>query len=124
MEGTSWQLVSLQSMDDAQGTTSVPDPSKFTVEFGPDGQAFFQIDCNRGKGSYEVEPSEDGMSGSVQFGPIATTMMLCPEPSMDQQVSAWLPDVRTYLFKDGQLHLSRFADSGVLTWKPAPATAG
>ena len=27
LEGTTWQLVSIQSMDDAQGTTPVPDPS-------------------------------------------------------------------------------------------------
>ena len=33
LEGTTWQLVSIQSMDDAQGTTPVPDPSKFMVTF-------------------------------------------------------------------------------------------
>jgi len=115
--GTSWQLVSIQSMDDAQGTTEVPDPSKFTVTFDENDQAFFQIDCNRGKGTYTVAPSDDGVSGSLTFGPIAATLMLCPQPSMDQQVSKALTEVRTYLLKDEKLHLSQFADSGILTWK-------
>ncbi len=103
-------------MDDAQGTTTVPDPSKFTVEFAEDGRALFQIDCNRGNGSYTAEPSEDGDSGSLTFGPIATTMMMCPQPSLDQQVSMSLADVRSYLFRDNKLHLSKFADSGILSW--------
>lgn len=119
LEGTSWQLVSLQSMDDAQGTTTVEDPSKFTVEFGKGGQAFFQIDCNRGKGTYTAEPASDGLSGSLTFGPIATTLMMCPQPSLDQQVSQALTHVRTYLFADDLLHLSKFADGGILTWRPA-----
>ena len=36
LAGTSWRLVSIQSSDDAQGTTPVADPSKFTVSFGTD----------------------------------------------------------------------------------------
>ena len=31
--GTTWQLVSIQSMDDAQGTTRVDDPSRLTLKF-------------------------------------------------------------------------------------------
>ena len=57
LAGTSWRLVAIQSMDDEQGTTTVPDPSKFTVSFGADGRAAFQIDCNRGNGSWEAVPS-------------------------------------------------------------------
>lgn len=117
LEGTAWQLVSIQSMDDAQGTTAVPDPSKFTVEFGKNGEAFFQLDCNRGKGTWKSEPGSSGDSGSVTFGPIATTLMLCPQPSLDQQVSTALGDVRSYLFEDGQLHLSQFADGGILNYR-------
>ncbi len=119
LEGSTWQLVSIQSMDDAQGSTPVPDPSKFTVTFDKDGQAFFQLDCNRGSGGYELEPAGDGTEGNLKFGPIATTMMMCPQPSLDQQVGKALDGVRTYLVKDGQLHLSQVADGGVLTWRRA-----
>ena len=72
LEGTTWQLVSIQSMDDAQGTTPVPDPSKFMVTFDKSGQAFFQLDCNRGKGVLHDGTSGDGSEGKLEFGPIAT----------------------------------------------------
>ncbi len=118
LPGTTWQLVSLQSADDAQGTTPVPDPAKFTVTFDQNGtDAFFQLDCNRGKGTYTLEPGADGSEGKLKFGPIATTMMMCPQPSLDSQVGKALSNVRTYLIKDDQLHLSQLADAGVLTWK-------
>ena len=117
LAGTSWRLVSIQSMDDAQGTTPVPDPAKFTVAFGKDGQASFQLDCNRGSGTYQASPSSDGVSGSLTFGPIAATMMMCPQPSLDQPVSLALSHVRGYLYKDEQLHLSQQADGGILSWE-------
>ncbi len=118
LTGTSWELVSVQSMADAEAT-EVPDPGKFTVEFGEDGKAYFQLDCNRGNGAYTAEPSGDGDSGSLTFGPIAVTQMFCPQPSMDQQVTSSLEHVRTYLFAGDQLHLSKLADGGILTWRPA-----
>lgn len=125
LAGSSWQLVSIQSMDDAQGTTTVPDPSKFTVSFGTDGRALFLIDCNRGNGAYEAQPSSDGVSGTLTFGPIATTMMLCPQPSLYQRVSLALTSVRGYLYKDDRLHMSQDdrlhmsqeVDGGILDWK-------
>ncbi len=117
LTGTSWELTSIQSMDDKQGTTAVPDPTKFTVTFGADGNAHFQLDCNRGNGSYQAEPSDDDTSGTLTFGPIAVTMMMCPQPSLDQKVSSALGAVRTYLFKDDQLYLSLMADGGILAWR-------
>ncbi|CAJ1502211.1 META domain-containing protein [[Mycobacterium] burgundiense] len=118
LTGTSWQLVSIQSMADQQ-PTSVPDPSKFTVAFGADGRASFQLDCNRGTSPYTAEPSADGTSGSLTFGPIAVTEMFCAQPSMDEQVTTSLQFVRTYLVTDDELHLSKLADGGILTWRPA-----
>jgi heat shock protein HslJ len=117
LNGTNWQLTAIQSMDDAQGSTAVPDPSKFTVKFGADGRAAFQLDCNSGSGSFEAKPSADGTSGSLTFGAVATTLMGCPAPSLDQQVGAALPHVRSYLIKDNQLNMSLLADGGILTWK-------
>lgn len=119
LAGTSWRLVSIQSSDDAQGTTPVADPSKFTVSFGTDGRAALQIDCNRGNGSWEATPSGEDGSGTLAFGPVATTLMMCPQPSLDHRVSTALTYVRGYLIKDGQLHMSLLADAGILTWEPA-----
>jgi heat shock protein HslJ len=122
LEDTSWQLVSIQSMDDRQGTTALPDASKFTVTFDKGGQAIFQLDCNRGKGTYTTEAASDGTSGKLEFGPIAATRMLCPPPSLDNAVGKALAGVRSYLFRDDQLHMSQMADGGILTWRRAPTS--
>lgn len=120
LDGTSWRLLSLESMDDKQGTTTVADPSTFTVEFGTDGQAAFRIDCNRGSATWQASASAKE-SGSLTFGPIATTRMACPQPSLDNRVSTALGYVRGYLLKDGRLHMSLLADGGILHWEPNPS---
>lgn len=48
LAGTAWQLNAIQSMDDAQGTTRVAEPDRFTLEFGHDGRAVLRLDCNPG----------------------------------------------------------------------------
>lgn len=120
--GTSWRLVTIESMDDAQGSTAIPDPKAFTVSFDEDGSASFQLDCSRGNGSFEAEPTGDGETGTLTFGPITTTPMRCPAPSLDQDVSAALPHVRGYIFKTDTfgkdlLHMSLMADGGILSWE-------
>jgi heat shock protein HslJ len=118
LAGTHWQLVAIQSMDDAQGTTRITNPEKFTASFGPDGRASFRLDCNRGTGSWKIEPAADRKSGSLAFGPIATTRALCPPPHLDEKIARDLGYVRGYLFKDGKLYLSLMADGGIYEWQP------
>lgn len=119
LTGTTWQLTSIESMAPAeQAGTDIGDPAKYTVSFGEDGHAAFQVDCNRGNSTWQAEPAAAD-SGSLTFGPIATTRMFCPQPSADAQVTAALSRVRSYLISDGQLHLSLEADSGIMHWRPA-----
>lgn len=106
-------------MTTEQPTTTIGDPATYTVTFGDDGQAAFQIDCNRGSGTFESIAAADD-SGSITFGPIALTRMLCPQPSADTKVTAALGNVRSYLLSNGQLHLSLLADSGIMHWEPQP----
>jgi len=121
LAGTSWQLVAIQSMDDAQGTTRPGDPSRYTVTFGANGQAAFQLDCNRMSGEWKATPTTaDARSGQLIFGALAGTRATCAPDSLDQRLSQQLPYVRGYLFQDGQLHLSLFADGGILSWAPIP----
>jgi len=119
LTGTSWQLVAIQSMDDAQGTTCVAEPQRFTLRFGADGRASLRLDCNRGNGSYEMKPAGDGSSGSLNFGPIAATRALCPPPHLDERIARDLGYVRSYLLKDGRLYLSLMADGGIYEWAPS-----
>lgn len=117
--GTTWELVAIQSMDDAQGTTAIAAPEHFTVSFAANGQASFRLDCNRGTATWQATPAADGTTGTLRFGPVATTRAMCPPPHLDQRVARDLAFVRGYLFKDGRLFLSLMADGGVYEWRPA-----
>ncbi len=121
LAGTSWQLVAIQSMDDAQGTTRIADPTRFTLHFGADGRASLRLYCNRATGTFEAIPATDG-SGSLRFGPVATTRALCPPPHLDERVARDLAYVRSYLVKDGKLFLSLMADGGIYEWHPMTIT--
>ena len=117
LSDSKWQLQAIQSMDDAQGTTRIPDPSRFTVLFGADGRASFQLDCNRGTSDWKVE-SANAASGKLTFGPIAATRALCPPPHVDERIARDMAYVRSYLFKDGKLFMSLMADGGIYEWSP------
>lgn len=116
LAGTSWELLSIQSMDDAIGTTNIPDPALYTLTFGRDGRASFKLNCNRAQGSWSAEPGR-GDSGQLSFGMLAATSALCPPPSEDERVARDMAYVRTYLLRDGKLHMSLYADGGIYTWR-------
>lgn len=116
--GTAWQLVSIESMaPDERPSTTIDDPSAYTLDFGGDGRAAFRIDCNRGSATWTFVPAASD-SGSLSFGPVAMTRMACQQPSVDAEVAAALGRVRSYLLSDGLLHLSTEADGGVMHWRP------
>lgn len=122
LTGTTWQLVTIESMaPNEQPSLTVADPSKYTVTFGDDGQAGFRIDCNRGNSTWKVEAAGPD-SGSLRFGPIGVTKMMCPQPSDDSRVATALEWVRSYLVKDSKLHLSLEADSGIMQFEPSPSS--
>lgn len=123
LPGSAWQLQAIQSMDDAQGTTRIPDPSRFTLAFDRDGHATLRLDCNRASTSYKLEAASDGTSGALSFGPLATTRARCAPPQLDQRIARDLSHVRGYLFKDGKLYLSLLADGGIYEWAPLPAAS-
>jgi heat shock protein HslJ len=119
--GTTWQLLEIESMaqPNEEPSLKIADPSRYTVTFGDDGQAGFRVDCNRGNSTWKVEAAGPD-SGSMSFGPIALTKMMCPQPSDDGKVAPALGRVRSYLVKDGKLHLSLEADSGIMHFQPSP----
>lgn len=119
LTGTTWQLTSIESMaPDEQPSTTIAEPSEYTVTFGDDGKAGFRVDCNRGTSTWKIEAASPD-SGSMSFGRIALTRMMCPQPSQDTQVAAALGRVRSYLISDGKLHMSLEADSGIMHWQQA-----
>ncbi|MFO0157408.1 MAG: META domain-containing protein [bacterium] len=118
LAGTSWQLLAIQSMDDRQGTLTEADPSRYTHSFGRDGSAVMRLDCNRASAPWKLTPGPEASSGSLTFGPVAATRARCPPPSIDARVLRDLPDVRSFLLRDGRLHLSLMADGGIYSWGP------
>lgn len=118
LAGSAWELVAIQSMDDALGTIRIAKPATFTLNFSADGRAKFRIDCNRGNATWKATPSAESSSGMLEFGPLATTKMICSPGFDDQKVLRDLPFVRSYLLKDSRLYLSLMADGGVYEWRP------
>jgi heat shock protein HslJ len=121
LEGTTWELVLFQSMDDTQGATQIDDPTLYTVRFDADGRASLRLNCNRATGSWQAAPAADRVSGRLTFGPLAGTRALCPPPSLDERLLRDLGHVRGYLLRDGLLHMSLMADAGIYSWRPARA---
>jgi len=111
LAGTKWQLVRIQSMDDK--VTTPKDRSKYTMEFGVDGNLSMQIDCNRGRGTWKAtEPNQ------LELGPLAVTRAMCPPGSLHDRVVKDMEYVRSYVMKDGHLFLSLMADGGIYELEP------
>ncbi len=121
LAGTAWRLTAIQSMDDAQGTTPITDPSRYTLRFDADGRAALRLDCNRATGSWTAQSAGDH-TGSLRLGPIAATLMACPPPTLGERLVRDLGYVRGYRLADGKLFLSLMADGGILEWVPEPLT--
>ena len=119
LTGTSWHLMSIESMAPAEEpSTTIDEPGLYTVTFGDDDRATFQVHCNRGSSTWQAAAAAPD-SGSLSFGPMALTRMMCPQPSADTKVIAALGRVRSYLIAEGKLHLSLEADGGIMHWTPA-----
>ncbi|MBW8636266.1 META domain-containing protein [Hoeflea sp. WL0058] len=110
LTGTSWRLVEIQSMND---TVARPEnPSRYTLEFLPDGRVAIQADCNRGAGAW----TNDG--GQLQFGPIASTKAMCPPSSISEIYLSQFEWVRSYVMEDGHLFLATMADGSIIEFEP------
>jgi uncharacterized protein len=117
LAGTRWQLLAFQSMDDAQGTTRVAEPARYSVTLGVDGRAAFKLECNRGAGSWKADDLSSG-SGALRFGQITMTRTLCASGSLDTQLPRHLPYVRSFVLKDAHLFMALMADGGIYEWEP------
>jgi len=109
LTGTSWQWV--QSVYEGDMVVLANDPTRYTITFNDDGSVQAQIDCNQGRGTYTVDGS------NLTFGAITSTRMACPGDSQDGVFAADLAAVTSYMFADGNLHLTTSTD-GVMEFAP------
>ena len=113
--GPVWRLVEFRGGDDTKLTPG--DPAKYTIEFESDGGLSARIDCNRGRGTWRSS------GPGLELGPLALTRAACPPGSLhDQMVKHW-PYIRSYVLKDGHLHLALMADGGIYEFEPSPDAA-
>ncbi len=118
LAGTEWRLVEIQSMDDATGVKRPAERGQYTMRLQADGKVTMKVNCNSATGNWSAQPGPEGTSGRFEFGPLAVTSALCPPPSLDEQITSQAKFVRSYLLKDGRLHLSLMADGGIYVWEP------
>jgi heat shock protein HslJ len=92
----------------------VDKPELYTVQFAADGSVAIQADCNRGMAN--VSLAEDNR---ITLSPVATTMMLCPDGSLDGRFLSALEQVALYFQKDGDFFLEASVSSGTLRFRKA-----
>jgi heat shock protein HslJ len=103
----SWQWADLsESLPASQSV--VPDPENYTLTFWEDGSLSFKADCNVGGGSYTVEGSQ------IEFGPMMSTMAMCPPESLYDQYLALLGQVESFAEENGKLVLVLKDGAGVM----------
>lgn len=109
LEGTIWELVSYQNRD-GETVEAVPG-SGARAEF--DGQQISgDSGCNRFSGSYTVD------GNSISIGPLASTLMACPDPLMEQEFgfTSGLQSASTYEISGDQLELANAEGETVVTF--------
>ena len=112
LAGTSWQLVRFQGGDGAVLTPD--DPSKYTLTFNADGSVQARFDCNSGRGIYTLNPPS-----GLEFGTVVMSRTECPPPSLYGDLARRWSYIRSYVIRDGHLHMSMMADGGIFEWAPA-----
>jgi para-nitrobenzyl esterase len=109
--GPVWRLVEFRGGD---GTRLTPDdPAKYTLEFKSDGSLLARIDCNRGRGTWK------STGPGLELGPLALTRAACPPGSLHDPIVKHWPSIRSYVLKDGHLHLALMADGGIYEFEPS-----
>jgi heat shock protein HslJ len=83
-----WQLTKIGP---PSGSELVPgDPSKYTLQFLPDGRVNVRADCNSGQGSYEIDGVE------LTIDQVAMTLMACEPDSLDTEFASTLAFVNSF----------------------------
>jgi heat shock protein HslJ len=116
LAGTSWIVTGYNNGQ--QAVVSVINGTTLTLEFGSDNMVSGNSGCNTFFGPYTQE------SGSIDIGPLAGTLRLCPEPAgvMEQEAQyvAALESAATYRLDGDTLELRTAEDALAATLQRAP----
>lgn len=100
-----WELIEFSHS--AADTVEIAEPSRYTLQFQPDGKLAIGADCNQAVGTYTAE------NGSLDINVTVSTLALCPPDSQAEPMQALLDRAAAYRFDDdGTLLL--LGDDGTL----------
>lgn len=106
LTGVMWQW---ERFLGGRDTGAVPaDPSAYTLEFREDGTVAIQADCNSGSGRFASHPPQ------LIITDLEMTAVACPPGSQSDAFVRNVRDVRSFVFRGGQLYLSLMADAGIM----------
>ncbi|WP_328872364.1 META domain-containing protein [Streptomyces sp. NBC_00287] len=111
LKGTKWTIDTLVSGkgDDATAQ-SLPKGAKAHLTLAKDGTASGNLGCNNFRGKATVK------DGTIEFGPLSTTRMLCEGPVMkaEQELTDILSGKVSYQQKDQELTLTAASGAGLV----------
>jgi heat shock protein HslJ len=105
LTGKTWQWTS----STLEGAATVPDPSKYTIEFLTDGNFGSQVDCNRVSGQFTTTDA-----GGITITPGPSTLAACPDGSLADVYLTGLAGTTSYALNGSQLVLTNSA--GTMTF--------
>ncbi|CAN5613291.1 hypothetical protein BH10CHL1_BH10CHL1_25850 [soil metagenome] len=97
--------------------SAVADPSKYTVQFTPEGRLLVQADCNRGSGAYRL------VGQRLLIESVATTLMACLPDSLDHTFLEQLSSADGYQLEGDNLVLTLQVAPGITTFTPATSAS-
>jgi heat shock protein HslJ len=102
LPGTAWTVTRLAG--EAGALVTVLPTTTVTMEFGADGRFGGTAGCN----SFGTEYTVDEAAGTLTFGMLSTTLMLCEPPALMAQEGAMVAAIErtaAYALADGRLQL-------------------
>jgi heat shock protein HslJ len=101
-----WEWRELRGGDDS---VIAPDhPERYTLTFLDAGKLAVRADCNRAMGTFRVD------APTLELDAAAMTRAMCPPESLSDRFLRDLADVRSHVFRDGNLYLALWADAGIM----------
>jgi heat shock protein HslJ len=121
---TNWQLTGYNN--GRGGFASTIAGTEITANFGDDGTMGGSAGCNQYSAPYEISGATP-TGGSISFGMVATTMMMCGEPEgimeQEQAYLAALESVTSYEIEGDQLNLYDQQGTRMAAYTVQPSTA-
>lgn len=92
LTGGQWQLVQME------GRAFAAEGDAFMLAFAEDMKVSGKGDCNRVHGTYQ----NDAKAGTLSFGPLASTRMMCPNQANEDRFLRLLDGIDSYSI-DGRM---------------------